>query len=170
MSLQSNAVSHWLGANLVSALRLIHKKKIDITQKCFVFWCVSQFYKSVCILWSMYYFQALDFTPDTFQVGQQIVGATMEVYKAAMDNLLPTPAKSHYVFNLRDFSRVILGCCLIRKEQVANKRVMMRCVFWALSQIMWASSQPIREEVTTVMSSLIGWELSHMIWNSTWKL
>nr|XP_033781609.1 dynein heavy chain 12, axonemal isoform X2 [Geotrypetes seraphini] len=73
-----------------------------------------------------FYLRMNEFPPDFFTVGNQIVSGTMEVYKKAMENLLPTPAKSHYTFNLRDFSRVIQGCLLIKKESIENKRVMTR--------------------------------------------
>jgi dynein heavy chain len=38
-----------------------------------------------------------------------LVSASIEIYRAVCSGLLPTPAKSHYTFNLRDLSKVIQG-------------------------------------------------------------
>ncbi|RMX38335.1 hypothetical protein pdam_00005508 [Pocillopora damicornis] len=73
-----------------------------------------------------FYFRNNEFPNDVYAMGTMIVGATMEVYKQAMVNLLPTPAKSHYTFNLRDFSRVIRGVLLIKKDALADKKTLSR--------------------------------------------
>ncbi|XP_008290011.1 dynein heavy chain 3, axonemal [Stegastes partitus] len=52
------------------------------------------------------------FEASFFRLGKIMVQATMAVYKDAMDSFLPTPSKSHYIFNLRDFARVIRGVLL----------------------------------------------------------
>uniref|UniRef100_A0A803TL59 Dynein axonemal heavy chain 3 n=1 Tax=Anolis carolinensis TaxID=28377 RepID=A0A803TL59_ANOCA len=52
------------------------------------------------------------FEASFLRLGKMLVQATMNIYKLAVENFLPTPSKSHYVFNLRDFSRVVRGVLL----------------------------------------------------------
>ncbi|XP_046961667.1 dynein axonemal heavy chain 12 [Vanessa cardui] len=66
------------------------------------------------------------FGQDTQPVIVNIIAATMNIYDQATEGLRPTPAKSHYIFNLRDFSRVIQGCALLRRESAENKKTFTR--------------------------------------------
>ncbi|XP_053317654.1 dynein axonemal heavy chain 6 [Spea bombifrons] len=50
-----------------------------------------------------------DFTAAVRQSATNIVEAAVEIYHRMSIDLLPTPAKSHYVFNLRDLSKCVQG-------------------------------------------------------------
>jgi hypothetical protein len=54
----------------------------------------------------MDWFLSEGFAPSVKALGSSIVSGTIGVYEMIAENLLPTPAKSHYTFNLRDMSKV----------------------------------------------------------------
>ncbi|CAJ1083860.1 dynein axonemal heavy chain 3 [Xyrichtys novacula] len=60
------------------------------------------------------------------RLGKIMVQATMAVYKDTMDSFLPTPLKSHYIFNLRDFARVIRGVLLAPHTHVQGGDKLIR--------------------------------------------
>ncbi|XP_034943575.1 dynein heavy chain 12, axonemal [Chelonus insularis] len=66
------------------------------------------------------------FASDINTVIDEIVNATLEVFKRVGNELRPTPMKSHYLINLRDFAKVIIGCIMIRKESVVSKTTFTR--------------------------------------------
>ncbi|GAB1598116.1 dynein heavy chain 3, axonemal-like [Argonauta hians] len=54
------------------------------------------------------------------QFSRIIIHATLDIYKKVITTFLPTPLKSHYVFNLRDLSRVIQGILLFSPQSVSD--------------------------------------------------
>jgi dynein heavy chain len=65
---------------------------------------------------------AKGFEPVFSRAGKMVVQATLEIYKQTIINFLPTPSKSHYLFNLRDFARVIRGILLVPSSVMKEER------------------------------------------------
>uniref|UniRef100_A0A7S0PMT4 Dynein heavy chain n=1 Tax=Micromonas pusilla TaxID=38833 RepID=A0A7S0PMT4_MICPS len=55
-----------------------------------------------------------------------LVKGTIELYQTVQRELLPTPMKSHYTFNLRDLSKVLQGMLLITPDKCKALDVMTR--------------------------------------------
>ena len=49
-----------------------------------------------------------DFEEEVKPIGDIMTQATIEMYEAVVQKFLPTPTKIHYLFNLRDISKVSL--------------------------------------------------------------
>lgn len=47
-----------------------------------------------------------EFKEEVKPIGEVLTQATLELYKSVTAYFLPTPAKIHYLFNLRDISKV----------------------------------------------------------------
>lgn len=79
---------------------------------------MAKIYSNILLLgWKMN-----GFPSEVFSTVNQIVSASLDIYSDAIKNLRPTPSKSHYVFNLRDFSRLIQGCAMLKKESTETKQ------------------------------------------------
>ncbi|XP_046394196.1 dynein axonemal heavy chain 1-like [Ischnura elegans] len=54
------------------------------------------------------------------------VDATVSVYSTILHELLPTPAKTHYTFNLRDLSKVFQGILMADPKDIKDSSIMYR--------------------------------------------
>jgi dynein heavy chain len=55
-----------------------------------------------------------------------LVESTIEIYNRIAEELRPTPAKFHYLFNLRDVSKVFQGVLMTKPISIQNPETMAK--------------------------------------------
>ncbi|CAG9861035.1 unnamed protein product [Phyllotreta striolata] len=116
--------------------------------------------------------KANGFPSDIINQVMPIINASLDIFKVALINLRPTPSKSHYIFNLRDFSRLIQGCSLLKRESVENKKIfsklwvheVMRIFYdrltedkdrqWVYDKLRHSLKSSFREDFDDILSTL----------------
>jgi dynein heavy chain len=91
-----------------------------------------------------WHFREGGFSPDVAGLEAKIVQATFKIYEKIQQDLRPTPAKTHYTFNLRDFSKIICGMCNCKKNQLTDSPTTVR--LWAHEAVRILGDRLINDE------------------------
>ncbi|KAJ3222973.1 Dynein heavy chain 7, axonemal [Clydaea vesicula] len=111
------------GRNVVTPRLIRHFNQIAVNS--FDDATMAQIFSSI-LDW---HFSRFDFEREVRAMTEMIVEATTAIFKWSVNNLLPTPAKTHYTFNLRDFAKVIQGLSLTRPTTFNTGKKIIR--IWA---------------------------------------
>lgn len=80
----------------------------------------------VRIFGSMITQKLAEFDDEFRSLGDTMTKATIQMYEAITQRFLPTPTKIHYLFNLRDISKVFQGLLRCDKRFYSSKQTVIR--------------------------------------------
>lgn len=75
-----------------------------------------------------------EFPPNLANSSSEIVQASIKVYLRISEDLLPTPAKPHYIFNLRDLSKTIQGILQANFVTIPDRTHLYRYITVVITQ------------------------------------
>ena len=68
----------------------------------------------------------VNFAEPVKEAGSKVTDVTLKLYNIIVERLPPTPSKFHYIFNLRDLSRVYEGLCLATEDMFSTSDSLVR--------------------------------------------
>ena len=68
-------------------------------------------------------------------MSDKLTSCTLTLYKNIVQDLPPTPSKFHYIFNLRDLSRVYNGLVLTNPERWVSSYLTKRCLIGMIASL-----------------------------------
>lgn len=71
----------------------------------------------------------MDFNKPIVEMGDKLIQCSVEIYMAISLDLLPTPEKSHYIFNLRDLSKCVQGILQADSGIIIEQKQMLRLFY-----------------------------------------
>eukprot|EP00803_Ostreobium_quekettii_P003802 evm.model.scf_837.2 EVM.evm.TU.scf_837.2 scf_837:9372-10154(+) len=111
-----------------------------------------------------------DFDNEIKPMGDQLVQATIEIYRSVCLELLPTPSKSHYLFNTRDMAKIIQGTMQATKTFYDSREAMLQLwcheTFRIIGDRMWDGTDKVwlRTQLDQKLNSIFGTE-----WDSVFE-
>ena len=88
-----------------------------------------------------------------------LIEQTLQVYYTVRKDLLPTPSKSHYTFNLRDISKVFQGICSVSYKQCNSPILVVRC--WYHENMRVFHDRLVDEEDREYLKNLLISKIQH---------
>jgi len=67
-----------------------------------------------------------DLDNEVKNMGPKVAQATLKVFQQVEEQFLPTPEKFHYLFNIRDVSKVVQGVLQAQKQYVDSREALLR--------------------------------------------
>lgn len=73
------------------------------------------------------------------------MAAAVVIYERIAEELLPTPAKSHYVFNLRDLSKCVQGILQANSDTIRDQPQMNRLFYHECLRVIIRNNKKLKK-------------------------
>ena len=127
--------------------------------------------ESLCLIFTTILSNFLsNFEQDVSEKAAGLVKATVAVYNTILEELRPTPAKPHYLFNMRDISKVFQGMLMGDRRKVTTAELLGR--LWVHENTRVFGDRLINDEDKAWLKSTLAQELeknTKVSWKSLWE-